>query len=221
MNGAARKNATVDLLCWTRSKITEPSEAISFYSCCQRSCAGRHLHCDPGHQQHRLRQVPDRAQLRGRPLLDGGQHGDDDPLHPPPGFALRVGDKSIPAGLPHHHRLHRDDDQLHILGQDLRQVRQEAGFDCLRNLPLLLWLPLHFLSFLPMDSLPQVPDHPNSCQVLFLSAGLWLDSTSAVCPNQSPSMQNSFPPSREASVLSCWTASGHWAPASRSSWPCW
>ena len=57
--------------------------------------------------------------------------------------------------------------------------------------------------------------------VLFLSAGLWLVSTSAVCPNQSPSMQNSFQPNKEASVLSCWTASGHWVPASRSSWPCW
>ena len=49
----------------------------------------------------------------------------------------------------------------------------------------------------------------------FLSPGLWLDLTSVVCPNQSPSTQNSFQQSREASVLSCWTASGLWAPASR------
>ena len=73
----------------------------------QRRGSRRYVHCDAGGQLHRVRSVPDPAEPRGRAVLDGGLHGDDDPLHPAPSPTLRVGDRPVQAGLPHHHCIHR------------------------------------------------------------------------------------------------------------------
>ena len=142
-------------------------------------------------------------------MLDGGQHGDDDPVHSSAGLALRVGDQSIPAGLPHHHRLHRDDDQLHFLGQDLGQVWKEAGFDSLRNLPLLLWIPLHILPFLPMDSLSQVSNNIINPSIPF---SRFMVGFNIGCVPQSVTLYAEFLPTKQRGkcvvLLDCFWALG-------------
>ncbi len=43
----------------------------------------------------------------GGAVLDGGLHGDDDPLHPPPRPPMPVGHQPVQTGVPHNHRLYR------------------------------------------------------------------------------------------------------------------
>ena len=66
-------------------------------------------------------QLPDGAVLDGR--LDGG----DDPEHPVPGPALRVGAQPVQPGLPHHRRLRGHDAELGAVGAVLGQARTETN----------------------------------------------------------------------------------------------
>ena len=60
-------------------------------------------------------------------MLDGGLDGGDDPEHPVPGPALRVGAQPVQPGLPHHRRLRGHDAELGAVGAVLGQARAETG----------------------------------------------------------------------------------------------
>ena len=52
-------------------------------------------------------QVPDAVELDRGLVLDGGQHGDDDPVDPAACPPLPVGHRPVPPGPPHHSSLCR------------------------------------------------------------------------------------------------------------------
>ncbi len=114
--------------------------------------------------------IADNAELRDRPVLDGGLHGGDDTQRVKSGFALPLGRRAVPTGtgLSHILQMHLKnsflilegpaddccvcghDVQLSVLGSTVGQVREEAGFDAVRQLSLLLWATQLLFAKLPM-----------------------------------------------------------------------